>query len=494
MPVPDPGAGRVFIFLITLFLFLSIAVGGGCLIAYTILPYPPVWLSYLGIFFVCLPWSFWILTFAYRIVSRTFGFRMVIGSGGNNNNATGESNARDIDPPEQSLEAQDDDAEAIAHPQGQVEGNQSKKRMSTSSNSTVDSHERLTLGGFFNLTYEPRYRMLAYANGSLYNDEIDKLKRRLDFEGHEILRFTREQLLQLKDAVEVSEAILKLNQEISSDLFGEDQSWSRSESQPAVQVQNRYSETDDNRDWHSRAPIPSPIWSSSCFALTKAEVPWSARRGTLSEKDQVLKTVKGILNKMTPEKYDLLKGQLIDSGITSADILKELLGHDNEAFPAEEDVEALSQLFITIGKQLDESPKSRGINDTYFVRLKELTMHPKLAPRLRFMVGNVIDLRANNWVPRREEVGFNIRSGCVLYGSMLDDIGIDLPKALNNFGEILGSLVMANASDFVMVKEVLMKMKDELFKKAVLDSVVKSVSESLLATQAAEVEACRSLV
>jgi len=29
-----------------------------------------------------------------------------------------------------------------------------------------------------------------------------------------------------------------------------------------------------------------------------------------------------ILNKLTPEKYDLLKGQLIESGITSADILK----------------------------------------------------------------------------------------------------------------------------------------------------------------------------
>lgn len=81
--------------------------------------------------------------------------------------------------------------------------------------------------------------------------------------------------------MEVSEAILKLNQEISSDLFGEAQSWSRSESQVSqrnvgfyyvtyfrffnipllvcsIQVQNRYSETDDNRDWHSRAPIPSP--------------------------------------------------------------------------------------------------------------------------------------------------------------------------------------------------------------------------------------------
>lgn len=31
-----------------------------------------------------------------------------------------------------------------------------------------------------------------------------------------------------------------------------------------------------------------------------------------------------ILNKLTPEKFDLLKGQLIDSGITTADILKVL--------------------------------------------------------------------------------------------------------------------------------------------------------------------------
>ncbi|URD99288.1 eukaryotic translation initiation factor 4 gamma [Musa troglodytarum] len=37
---------------------------------------------------------------------------------------------------------------------------------------------------------------------------------------------------------------------------------------------------------------------------------------SLTEKERVLKTVKGILNKLTPEKFDVLKGQLIDDVIT----------------------------------------------------------------------------------------------------------------------------------------------------------------------------------
>ncbi|KAE8720709.1 hypothetical protein F3Y22_tig00018568pilonHSYRG00009 [Hibiscus syriacus] len=58
--------------------------------------------------------------------------------------------------------------------------------------------------------------------------------------------------------VEVAEEILKIKRDIEVEIFGEDQNW--------------------------RGPVP---------ALIKAEVPWSARRGNLSEKDRVLKTVKG---------------------------------------------------------------------------------------------------------------------------------------------------------------------------------------------------------
>lgn len=87
-------------------------------------------------------------------------------------------------------------------------------------------------------------------------------------------------------------------------------------------------------------------------------------------------------------------------------VTQELLGADSKACPPEEDVEALCQILITVGKQLYENQRSRGINDMYFLRLKELAMHPQLELRLRFMVQSVIDLRANDWVPRREEVRF----------------------------------------------------------------------------------------
>ncbi|KAL5554953.1 hypothetical protein UlMin_037189 [Ulmus minor] len=82
MLVSDPRAGRAFIWLIYSFLFISIAVGGGCLVMYMILPDTTTtsWLPVVGVTLVCLPWLFWLFTFFYRIFSRVIGFRIGIGN------------------------------------------------------------------------------------------------------------------------------------------------------------------------------------------------------------------------------------------------------------------------------------------------------------------------------------------------------------------------------------------------------------------------------
>ncbi|MCO5602364.1 hypothetical protein L7F22_056495 [Adiantum nelumboides] len=81
-----------------------------------------------------------------------------------------------------------------------------------------------------------------------------------------------------------------------------------------------------------------------------------------------------------------------------------LLGNDPKTPPAEESIEALCQLLATVGKQLEESNKSTKVLEVYFSQLKEYSTNSRLPARLRFLILNTIDLRANKWVPRREEV------------------------------------------------------------------------------------------
>lgn len=79
--------------------------------------------------------------------------------------------------------------------------------------------------------------------------------------------------------------------------------------------------------------------------LIKSDLAWSVQRANLSEKDKFLKTVKGMVNKLTPEKLDLLKGQLMESGITT-DTLKVLFFSSCELFDCSQSSNSSKSLFV----------------------------------------------------------------------------------------------------------------------------------------------------
>ncbi|KAF9303184.1 hypothetical protein BGZ74_004217 [Mortierella antarctica] len=98
---------------------------------------------------------------------------------------------------------------------------------------------------------------------------------------------------------------------------------------------------------------------------------------------------------------ELFKLQMLTEKIMH-ECVKKLLANVKD--PEEEETEGLCKLMTTVGLQLDR-PEAKSHLDVYFNRMIELTKNMKLASRIRFMVQDVIDLRANNWVNRRAASG-----------------------------------------------------------------------------------------
>lgn len=71
------------------------------------------------------------------------------------------------------------------------------------------------------------------------------------------------------------------------------------------------------------------------------------------------------------------------------------MGQDPKWIPAEENVEALCHLFMIVGKQLEESAKSKMAFNTYFARLRVIKDNRSLVSQIRFMVRDILDLRSN---------------------------------------------------------------------------------------------------
>ncbi|WFD34925.1 hypothetical protein MCUN1_001771 [Malassezia cuniculi] len=97
---------------------------------------------------------------------------------------------------------------------------------------------------------------------------------------------------------------------------------------------------------------------------------------------------------------ELFKLQMLQPRIMHTCIVR-LLRTTTE--PEEDEIESVCRLLTTVGALLDTTVgnhKSR--MDVYFKRIDDILQRPNLSSRMRFMLMDVVDLRANNWVPRHD--------------------------------------------------------------------------------------------
>lgn len=97
---------------------------------------------------------------------------------------------------------------------------------------------------------------------------------------------------------------------------------------------------------------------------------------------------------------ELFKKEMVNDRIMVL-ILSDLLG-PAENNPSEDSLEAACELVTVAGAALESSPRSKARLDLIFKHFTRLSNTTSYAPRIRFVVKDVVDLRAQNWVARRE--------------------------------------------------------------------------------------------
>ncbi|XP_072174929.1 eukaryotic translation initiation factor 4 gamma 1-like [Diadema setosum] len=93
---------------------------------------------------------------------------------------------------------------------------------------------------------------------------------------------------------------------------------------------------------------------------------------------------------------ELFKLRILTENIMHDCILRLMKAKDDES------LECLCNLMSTIGKDLDHD-RAKNRMDQYFVQIDKIILSKKNSPRIRFLMCDLVDLRKNNWVPRRQE-------------------------------------------------------------------------------------------
>lgn len=98
-------------------------------------------------------------------------------------------------------------------------------------------------------------------------------------------------------------------------------------------------------------------------------------------------------------------GELYKIEMLTSKIMRSCIQHLlDPSMCSEETLECLCKLLSTVGKRLEKMDKNKVDLSDYFVMLEKLTDKNNpigISARIRFMIQDVIELRLNNWTPRR---------------------------------------------------------------------------------------------
>ncbi|XP_030576637.1 eukaryotic translation initiation factor 4 gamma 2a [Archocentrus centrarchus] len=112
-----------------------------------------------------------------------------------------------------------------------------------------------------------------------------------------------------------------------------------------------------------------------------------------------------------------------------------------------EDLECLCQIMKTVGPKLDHE-KAKSLMNQYFARMQSLTNNKELPARIRFLLQNTVELRDNNWMPRKAYVDNGPKTITQVRQEAVKDLGVFIPPATD---PIRNDFFMDNSS-FLLTK------------------------------------------
>ncbi|KAG5849155.1 hypothetical protein ANANG_G00106990 [Anguilla anguilla] len=92
-----------------------------------------------------------------------------------------------------------------------------------------------------------------------------------------------------------------------------------------------------------------------------------------------------------------------------------------------EDLECLCQIMRTVGPRLDHE-KAKSLMDQYFGRMRSLMNNKELPARIRFLLQDTVELRENNWVPRKAFIDNGPKTINQIRQEAVKDLGVFIPQ------------------------------------------------------------------